>query len=239
MSPATIVEGPTDTAVRPCAITRSDATRARDYHRNMLVVVDYGMGNVGSVLNMLRRVGSEPMFSSNPAVIAAASKLVLSGVGAFDTGMRQLAAAGVIDALNEAVLGRGVPVIGLCLGMHLLTEGSEEGQLQGLGWIPGRTVRFRFDPSMSTLKVPHMGWNTINVKNDAPIVRDLLPGSRFYFVHSYHVECEDQTDVAATTEHGYAFPSIVQRANIIGTQFHPEKSHRFGKRLLERFLAPV
>ena len=203
---------------------------------SMLVVVDYGMGNVGSVLNMFRRIGAEPVLSADPATIASASKLVLSGVGAFDTGMRHLRSAGLIDPLNEAVLGRQVPVIGLCLGMHLLTEGSEEGELPGLGWIPGKTVRFRFGGD-TPLKVPHMGWNEITVQHDAPIVHDLLPASRFYFVHSYHVTCEVESDVAATTDYGYAFPSIVQHDTIMGTQFHPEKSHKFGMRLLDRFVA--
>jgi glutamine amidotransferase len=120
--------------------------------------------------------------------------------------------------------------------MHLLTEGSEEGGLQGLGWIRGRTVRFRLGAEQP-LKVPHMGWNEITVRRDAPIVRELLPGSRFYFVHSYHVTCEEESDVAATTDYGYPFPSIVQHENILGTQFHPEKSHKFGMRLLDRFVA--
>lgn len=203
----------------------------------MVVVVDYGMGNVGSVLNMFRRIGVEPILSADPDVIAKASKLVLSGVGAFDTGMRQLKNAGLIDVLNDAVLGRRVPIIGLCLGMHLLTEHSEEGVLPGLGWIRGKTVRFRFGREDPSLKIPHMGWNQIEVQVDAPIVRELLPDSRFYFVHSYHVTCEDQNDVAAATTYGYPFPSIVQHANIMGTQFHPEKSHKFGMRLLDRFVA--
>jgi len=139
-------------------------------------------------------------------------------------------------ALDEAALRRKVPVIGLCLGMHLLTEGSEEGALRGLGWIRGRTVRFHFGPAAADLKIPHMGWNEISPRGDAPIVRDLLPASRFYFVHSYHVVLDDPADVAATTRYGYDFPSIVQSGNIMGTQFHPEKSHKFGMRLLERFV---
>lgn len=201
----------------------------------MLVVVEYGMGNVGSVLNMLRRVGADPVLTADPDAIARASKVVLSGVGAFDTGMRRLVP--LRAALDEAVIARGVPVLGLCLGLHLLTEGSEEGELPGLGWIPGRTRRFRFGPADAGLKLPHMGWNTVNVRSDAPIVRDLAADSRFYFVHSYHVECERPEDVAATTTYGYEFPSIVQHENIAGTQFHPEKSHKFGMRLLEGFVA--
>lgn len=194
------------------------------------------MGNVGSVLNMLKRIGGEPVLSAEPSVISRATRLVLSGVGAFDTGMRNLASAGLVDTLGEAVLRRSVPVIGLCLGMHLLTAGSEEGVLPGLGWIRGRTIRFRFGAADQRLKVPHMGWNEIIPRSDAPIVRDLIPDSRFYFVHSYHVVCDDPRDVAATTLYGYEFPSIIRHGNIVGTQFHPEKSHKFGMRLLERFL---
>lgn len=199
-----------------------------------LVVVEYGMGNVGSVMNMLRRIGSDPALSRDPDVIRRAGSLILSGVGAFDTGMRQLAAAGVVGALDEA-RANGAFVLGLCLGLHLLTEGSEEGELAGLGWVPGRTIRFGMGPEHAGLKVPHMGWNTITLRKAAPIVSAIAPDSRFYFVHSYHVVCDDPDDVAATTEHGYEFPSIVQRGRVMGTQFHPEKSHRYGMRLLERF----
>lgn len=202
----------------------------------MLVVVEYGMGNVGSVLNMLKRVGADPVLTAEPARIAAASKIILSGVGAFDTGMRRLSEEGLVDVLGDAALRRGVPILGLCLGMHLLMAGSEEGQLPGLGWVAGRTVRFRFDGAQVALKVPHMGWNTVEVRRGASIVRGLPLDARFYFVHSYHVVCERDDDVAATTEYGYSFPSIIEHGNIMGTQFHPEKSHRFGMRFLERFV---
>lgn len=200
-----------------------------------IAVIEYGMGNVGSVLNMLRRLGAEAELSGDPDRIALADKIVLPGVGAFDTGMEKLRAAGLVEVLDQKVKDERTPVIGLCLGMHLLTEGSEEGKLPGLGWIEGTTVRFRAIAT-SQLKVPHMGWNTVDVSSDAPLVRELLPGSRFYFVHSYHVVCRSSSDVAATTTYGYPFPSIVQRGHVMGTQFHPEKSHRFGMKLLQNFV---
>lgn len=200
-----------------------------------IAVVEYGMGNVGSVLNMLRRIGVDAELTGDPERIAVADKIILPGVGAFDTGMANLAAAGLVDLLHRKVREGTTPLLGLCLGMHLITKGSEEGTLPGLGWIDGRTVRFRFGTG-STLKIPHMGWNTLRVERDASLFRDLLPDSRFYFVHSFHVECSDPDDVAATTLHGYQFPSVIQRGHIMGTQFHPEKSHRFGMKLLQNFV---
>ena len=201
-----------------------------------IAVVEYGMGNVGSVLNMLRRIGADADLTGDPDRIAAAEKIILPGVGAFDAGMANLAAAGLVDVLHRKVREGSTPLLGLCLGMHLITNGSEEGRLPGLGWIDATTVRFRFGGGSAALKVPHMGWNTIRMQGDAPIVRELLPDSRFYFVHSFHVACRHPEDIAATTLHGYEFPSVVQRGHIMGTQFHPEKSHRFGMKLLQNFV---
>ena len=201
-----------------------------------IAVVEYGMGNVGSVLNMLRILGADAELTSDPERVAAAEKIILPGVGAFDTGMANLAAAGLVDVLHQKVREGSTPLLGLCLGMHLITNGSEEGSRRGLGWIDATTVRFQFGAASADLKVPHMGWNTIRVQRDAPLVRELLPDSRFYFVHSFHVSCRRPENVAATTLHGYEFPSVVQRGHIMGTQFHPEKSHRFGMKLLQNFV---
>jgi glutamine amidotransferase len=201
----------------------------------VIVIVDYGMGNLGSILNMLKKVGAPAKISGAAADIGAASKLVLPGVGAFDSAMRNLHEKGLRDVLNEAVLERRVPTIGLCLGMQLLTEGSEEGALPGLGWIPGETRRFHFNEELRSLKVPHMGWNTVARMPEQAIVRDLPEPSRFYFVHSYHVVLREAADAAAWTHYGYDFVSILQRGHIMGTQFHPEKSHKFGMRLLRTF----
>jgi imidazole glycerol-phosphate synthase subunit HisH len=201
----------------------------------MIVIVDYGLGNVSSIQNMLKHIGSSSVISADPAVIAAASRIILPGVGAFDNSMRNICAMGLLPVLNDKALKDRVPVLGICLGMQLLTERSEEGELPGLGWIKGETIRFRL-PADSNLKVPHMGWNTVRPVKEHSLCRGFLPEQRYYFVHSYHVTCADAADVLMETEHGYAFASSVQSGNIMGTQFHPEKSHRFGMQLLKNFV---
>lgn len=201
----------------------------------MIAIVDYGMGNLGSILNMLKRIGTRAKIASERGEIMAADKLILPGVGAFDTAMRHLHESGLKEVLHEQVLNRRVPTIGLCLGMQLLTEGSEEGNLPGLGWIAGETKKFRFEGASASLKVPHMGWNSVELVAGKPLVRDLYSFSRFYFVHSYHVVLRDTADVAGWTQYGYEFASIVHKGHVMGTQFHPEKSHKFGMRLLRTF----
>ena len=202
----------------------------------MIVVIDYGMGNLGSILNMLKKVGAQATISSDSAVIGAADKLILPGVGAFDAGMQRLHELNLVETLTRRVTREHTPVLGVCLGMQLLTQGSEEGDLPGLGWIEGRTRRFAFGPEHGGLKVPHMGWNTVSCKKEAPLFAGLEPDSRFYFVHSYYVRCARREDVLATTTHGVEFDSAVSRGNIMGTQFHPEKSHRFGMAVLANFV---
>ena len=201
----------------------------------MIAIVDYGMGNLGSILNMLKRIGTKAKITSDRAEIEAADKLILPGVGAFDPAMRRLNESGLKEVLNELVLERRKPTIGLCLGMQLLTEGSEEGNLPGLGWVAGETRRFKFENEDAGLKVPHMGWNTVRPEQVKPLVQDLYDPSRFYFVHSYHVALRDPSDAAAWTHYGYDFPSMIQKGHIMGTQFHPEKSHKFGMKLLKNF----
>lgn len=201
----------------------------------MIVIVDYGVGNLGSIVNMLKKIGAKAQASSDPEALRAAEKLILPGVGAFDPGMRKLHEAGLVPLLNELVLEKKVPVIGLCLGMQLMTRRSAEGRETGLGWIQAETVRFKFGPDQAHLKVPHMGWNTLEVRRPHPLVQDLGPDSRFYFVHSYHIVCEQPGDVVAEAEYGYAFPAVISKGNVMGAQFHPEKSHRFGMQLLRNF----
>lgn len=201
----------------------------------MIVIVDYGMGNLGSILNMLKKIGAPAQVSCDPLEIERADKLILPGVGAFDNGMQKLAELGLLPVLNHTVLERKTPTIGLCLGMQLLMQRSEEGTLPGLGWLEGETVRFRFDGDETKLKIPHMGWNSSVIQRSSPLSAGLGTEARFYFVHSYHVVCQRAEDVVATTNYGYDFASIVQRGNIMGTQFHPEKSHKFGMKLLANF----
>lgn len=200
-------------------------------------VVDYGMGNLGSILNMVKKAGGEAEACSDPGAIAAAEKLILPGVGAFDNGMRKLESLGLIQALNTAVLERKVPILGVCLGMQLFTKSSEEGGLPGLGWFDAKTIRFRFEGADAGLKVPHMGWNLIETPRPSPLFSDMHPEPSFYFVHSYHVVCARGEDVAATTRYGFRFTSALHRGNIYATQFHPEKSHKYGLKVMANFTA--
>jgi glutamine amidotransferase len=200
----------------------------------MIVIVDYGTGNVGAVANMLRKAGARARISASTADIEAADKLVLPGVGHFDSGMRKLGDTGLVPALNEQVLSRRKPVLGICLGMQMMTRGSEEGSTPGLGWIDAYTHRF---PDLAGLRVPHMGWNTVRPEKQASLFARGGDTERFYFVHSYFVKTADPDRVAATCGYGIDFAAAFEAENIFGVQFHPEKSHLFGMGLLKRFIA--
>lgn len=199
----------------------------------MITIVDYGMGNLGSIRNMLKKIGVEAQISADPEVVARAGKLILPGVGAFDAGMENLARSGLQPVLDERVRDAGVPTLGICLGMQLMTRRSDEGTKPGLGWIDAEALRF--EPGAAALKVPHMGWNRVHLRREAALVADLPDEPRFYFVHSYYVRCRREDDVLLTTPYGPDFHSGVQRDNVWGVQFHPEKSHRFGMQLLRNF----
>jgi glutamine amidotransferase len=201
-----------------------------------IVIVNYGMGNLGSIQNMLKHIGAEAVISDRRDDIKNADKLILSGVGAFDNGMGSITECGLLDTLNIKVMEEKTPVLGICLGMQLLCHSSEEGACSGLGWINARTIRFAFTGVSSSLKIPHMGWNTVNIQKNHPLLHEMPDDMRFYFVHSYHLHCEDKTDSLATTHYGYDFTSIVAKDNVCGVQFHPEKSHKFGMRLLDNFI---
>ena len=201
----------------------------------MLVVINYGVGNLGSIANMLKKVRVEARVSSDISEIEQADKLILPGVGAFDNCVENLRARNLIPVLNEKVLQHKTPILGMCVGMQLFTLRSEEGALPGLGWIEAETVRFRFDQPRPDLRIPHMSWNYINIKQPSPIWQDLDVAPRFYFVHSYHVICHNHNNTLATTTYGYEFTSVIGQENIVGTQFHPEKSHKFGMKLLKNF----
>jgi glutamine amidotransferase len=198
----------------------------------MITVVDYGMGNLGSIGNMLKRLGVPSEITADPGRLARASKILLPGVGAFDSAMQRIEASGLRPVLDRKALEECVPVLGICLGMQLLTRGSEEGKLAGLGWIPAVTRRF---PELPGLKVPHMGWNAVTFAGESPLIAALDADSRYYFVHSYYVQADDPRDSVLTCHYGVTFDAAVAHGNLYGAQFHPEKSHRYGMSFLGNF----
>ncbi|MBI3321634.1 MAG: imidazole glycerol phosphate synthase subunit HisH [Candidatus Omnitrophica bacterium] len=209
----------------------------------MIVVVDYGMGNLRSVSKALESLGAEVRISSNPQDVARASKLILPGVGAFPAAMRELAARGLVESVRQAI-AKGTPYLGICLGLQLLFESSDEGQgAAGLGVLRGRVRRFPVNGDVG-LKVPHMGWNQVTRRqkaegkrqNGCPVLQGILDGSFVYFVHSYYAEPKDPSMTALETDYGGRFASMVWRGNLYATQFHPEKSQAVGLKLLENFI---
>ncbi len=198
----------------------------------MITIIDYGMGNVGSIQNMLKYLGFSSIITNDPDMIRKAEKIILPGVGAFDTAMERINSSGLRDLLDQKALYDKVPILGICLGMQLLTESSEEGSSSGLGWVAAKTLRF---PPSNDLKVPHMGWNTVKVNNINLLTDELGEDTRFYFVHSYYVKVENERHSILKTHYGFDFDSAIQKENIYGVQFHPEKSHRFGKLLFTNF----
>jgi glutamine amidotransferase len=201
----------------------------------VIAIVDYDIGNLGAVANMFGRLGVASEITRDPARIAAAERLVLPGNGAFDACMTNLRASGLVPLLEQRVLRERVPLLGVCVGAQMLGLRSDEGHEPGLGWIDMQVQRF---PAQPGLRVPHMGWNQVTPARGAhPLLRDLEPGTRFYFVHSYCLAPADEGDVLLRSHYGVSFAAAVARGNVSGVQFHPEKSHRFGRRLLANFAA--
>jgi glutamine amidotransferase len=201
----------------------------------LIAIVDYRIGNLNSIGSMLKKIGVPAVVTSSADDIKRAQKLILPGIGAFDAGMEHLKASGLIPVLTERVLIDRTPTLGICLGMQLMTRGSEEGRLPGLGWIQATTRRF--DQTIdATLKVPHMGWNVAKPVKASSLLENYPEEPRFYFTHSYYVQCDDPADRLLTVEHGaMSFDAGFEHGNLIGVQFHPEKSHRFGMWLLKNF----
>ena len=200
-----------------------------------LVIVDYGTGNLNSVRRGLDRIGAKSYISSDPADIVRADKIVMPGVGHFGTAMAKLRELNLIDALHEAVLIKQKPILGICLGMKLMARESEEGNVSGLGWFDAEMVRFKISDKQR-YKIPHMGWNSIHIKKHSLLMRNIPELSEFYFVHSYHLQSNDKSDILNETVYEITFPSAIEKDNIFGVQYHPEKSHDAGAQLLKNFV---
>ncbi|NNM95487.1 MAG: imidazole glycerol phosphate synthase subunit HisH [Bacteroidia bacterium] len=199
-----------------------------------VVIVDYGLGNPASIQNMLRRLGYNSLITSAVEAIHAADKIILPGVGAFAKGMQNLKESGLSEILNRKVLQEKTPVLGICLGMQLITLHSEEGNADGLGWIPAQTKKFSFNDN-AKLPVPHMGWMDINIEKNHPLFRNSGNNPRYYFAHSYYISHDTPYSIATAT-YGITFACAFARENIMGVQFHPEKSHSFGLNILNNFI---
>ncbi|MDP2738109.1 MAG: imidazole glycerol phosphate synthase subunit HisH [Pseudorhodobacter sp.] len=210
----------------------------------MISIVDYGAGNIRSVQNMLRSIGAPARIASTPEAVLAAERLILPGVGHFDHGIAGLEQRGLIDALHARVIDGGVPFLGICLGAQLIARRSDEGARPGLGWIDADVVAFDRVRMDRPLQVPHMGWAETWISPAAresgtlaaPFAEAIPDDARYYYVHSFHLDCDRPETVVLRARHGYEFAAGVARDNVLGVQFHPEKSHRFGKALLEAFV---
>jgi len=201
----------------------------------MIYIIDYGLGNLGAFHNIYNRLNIETKFAKNSNDLVDVDKIILPGVGSFDHAMNLLNASGMLDKLNKLVLVDKIPVIGICVGMQMLGKSSDEGKLDGLGWIDGVVKKFDISAIEHHTKLPHMGWNNINILQNDPLFNDLDHNSLFYFLHSYYFECYDKNDILAKSQYGNDFSCVINRENIYGVQFHPEKSHQYGITLLNNF----
>lgn len=200
-----------------------------------IIIVDYGMGNIQSLVRKFQLLKNPATVSSDPGVISHGDKIILPGVGHFGKAMAQIRAGGLEEILRSKVEKEKTPLLGICLGMQLLGRRSEEGNEEGFGWINGSVGRFNF-ADRKTFKVPHIGWNTVEVKKDSRLFSGISSGDEFYFVHSYHYQSTESGHIGSTTAYGYEFVSAVENENVFGVQFHPEKSHKSGLKLLQNFL---
>lgn len=203
-----------------------------------ITVIDYHCGNIGSVCRMLERIGCDCIVTSDPSSLSSAQCLLICGVGAFDHGIASLHDHGWTTPLHDAAFEARIPILGICLGMHLMCNRSQEGTAPGLGWINAEVTRFTPDPQ-NGIHVPHMGWKYVSPVRDNPLIDRADCSHRFYFCHSYFVTCHNESDVLMTAQHGLPFVAGFRRSNLWGLQFHPEKSHRFGKTLLHNFVASL
>jgi len=202
----------------------------------LITIIDYNTGNLSSIKNLIKKIGFDALITNDVDKIIKADKLILPGVGHFDYGMQNLKKLGLIELLNKKVLEEKTPILGICLGAQLLTKGSDEGVEPGLGWIDGYTRAFDKSKLTPGLKVPHMGWSDVTFTPRTKLFDGFTETPRFYFVHSYHLVCNKPQDELTHSAHGYTFVAGMEHENIIGVQFHPEKSHKFGMRIMENFI---
>lgn len=203
----------------------------------MIVIVDYGLGNIKAFANVYKRLNINAVYASTPEQLERATKIILPGVGAFDHAMRMLNESGLRECLDMLVLEKKIPIIGICVGMQMMANQSEEGVSDGLGWIDGTVKRFSYECEIISRQhpLPHMGWNNINSLRNSALVENLDELKRFYFLHSYYFECNNADDVVATANYGFDYACIVNHGNVYGIQCHPEKSHHNGVALLKNF----
>jgi len=201
----------------------------------MIGIIDYGSGNIQAIAKIYNNLNIENKLISKPQELKKAKKLILPGVGAFDATMQQLIDSGLKDEMNKLVLLENVPILGICVGLQIMGYASEEGKLKGLGWIPGKVKKFNKSKIESKPKLPHMGWNVISDKRNHPMFRGIDKDFGFYFVHSFYFECEKDENVLTSSFYGHQFASSIYKDHIIGTQFHPEKSHINGIKLFKNF----
>jgi glutamine amidotransferase len=203
----------------------------------MIGIIDYGVGNVQAFMTLFKRMGLDARRADSAGVLRDATRLVLPGVGHFDHAMERLNQSGMRPTLEELVLDANVPVVGVCVGMQMLADGSDEGVLPGLGWIPGRVRAFTSKPESVALPMPHMGWNDLQPRDHSKLFsKGFEEGAQFYFLHSYFFDAADKDDVAATASYGLDFDAVVSRGHIHGVQCHPEKSHHWGQQLFKNFV---
>lgn len=202
----------------------------------MITIIDYGLGNTSSVSNMIKKIGFKSILTSNIESINKAEKLILPGVGSFGAGMKNIIERDLFDIINYKVKNKKTPILGICLGMQLMTKYSEESDIAGFGWFDADAVKFNKLKLPENLKVPHMAWSDVIIERNNYLFTGEKKKMRFYFAHSYHVKCYNEKDITAFSEYGYKFPSVILKDNIIGLQFHPEKSHKFGMQILTNFI---
>lgn len=200
-----------------------------------MVIVNYNTGNIGSIANMLKKIGHKAIITNNPDTIANANKIIIPGIGSFNNGMFQLSSLNLLDILNRKVLHDKVPVLGICLGMQLMCQKSEEGTVPGLSWVDAEVIRFRNSDLFPNMRIPNIGWNELKFENKSKLFTD-IDNPKFYFLHSYHLNMVKSYITISTSHYHYDFISVIEQENILGVQFHPEKSHKYGMKLLKNFI---